>query len=569
VSSPKFPEPPPSATPTPIAEVDALLQKLAAKKGEWVQTPIPRRIELLRACIEATVAGASDWVVDAARAKGIDPASPRSGEEWLGGPMTVARNMRLLVETLEAGGTPRVPQVTTRSDGQKVARVFPANTFDKLMFTGITADVWIEPGHDATNGKLYREKAAGHAGAGKVALVLGAGNVASIGPMDALYKLFAEDEVVIVKTNPVNAYLGRHWERAMKPLIDAGFLAIVHGGADVGSHLTNHSLVETIHITGSDRTHDAIVWGADPDEQARRKAANEPLNNRPISSELGCVTPVLIVPGPWSESDIDFQARHVASMITNNASFNCNAAKVIVVAKGWALKDRFIAAVHAKLASIPPRKAYYPGAQQRYDGFLSHYPGAKPLSERANDVVPWTVIPDVAADGSEYALTNEAFCGVVAEVELDASDAAEFLAKAVPFANDDCWGTLSMMMLVHPATEKQYAAELDRAIAGLRYGGIGVNVWAGVIYGLCTPPWGAFPGHPLSDIRSGRGWVHNTYLLDHPQKTVLRAPFRINPTPAWFADHKTQQKLGEALVAFEVNPGWMKLPRVIGAALGG
>jgi hypothetical protein len=41
---------------------------------------------------------------------------------------------------------------------------------------------------------------------GKVALVLGAGNVASIGPMDVLYKLFVEDQVVLLKTNPYRRF---------------------------------------------------------------------------------------------------------------------------------------------------------------------------------------------------------------------------------------------------------------------------------------------------------------------------------------------------------------------------
>ena len=39
---------------------------------------------------------------------------------------------------------------------------------------------------------------------GKVALILGAGNVSSIPPMDALYKSFAEGFVNVVKMNPVN-----------------------------------------------------------------------------------------------------------------------------------------------------------------------------------------------------------------------------------------------------------------------------------------------------------------------------------------------------------------------------
>lgn len=569
MASPRFPEPPPSMEPTPIAEVDALLSKLHARREAWVQTPIPRRIQLLRECVQASVAAAEGWVEAACRAKGIDVSSSRAGEEWLGGPVTTIRNMRLLIETLEKGGQPAPVKVDTRPDGQMVARVFPGDLFDKLMFTGFTADVWMEPGKDATQGMIYRRKAAGETVEGKLALVLGAGNVASIGPMDALYKLFAEDEVVILKTNPVNAYLGPWIEQSLRPLIEEGVFAVVHGGAEVGKHLTNHELVETIHITGSDRTHDMIIWGSTPEEQAANKAAGTPINTRPISSELGCVTPVLIVPGPWSEKQLDYQARHVAAMVTNNASFNCNAAKVLVTAKGWPLRERFIEKVHAVLAGMPSRKAYYPGAHDRYQGFIDNYPQAKPLSVQGDEVVPWTVIPDVPADGNEYALSNEAFCGVLAEVSLDATTAGEFLDAATTFANDECWGTLSTMMLIHPKSEKDYADAFDRCIANLRFGGIGINVWAGVIYGLVVTTWGAHPGHPLEDIRSGRGVVHNTYLFEHPQKSVVKAPFVINPTPAWFSDHKTQDKLGRALVRFEARPGWSRLPSVIGAALRG
>ena len=81
--------------------------------------------------------------------------------------------------------------------------------------------------------------------------------------MDVLYKLFVEDEVVILKMNPVNAVAGPHIERAFKSLCDAGYLAIVYGGADVGAHLAQHPAVDTLHVTGSDRTYDAIVWGGD------------------------------------------------------------------------------------------------------------------------------------------------------------------------------------------------------------------------------------------------------------------------------------------------------------------
>ncbi len=569
MASPKFPEPPPAVPATSLQECDALLTQLAAKKDTWARLPIPERIALLEQSITATIGCAEEWVSAATRAKGIQAGSQRAGEEWLGGPMTLVRNMRLLVESLKEGGQPKPNSVIRRDDGQYVANVFPNNLMDRLMYTGFTAEVWIEPGKEPSQGKIYRDMLTGNVGPGKVSLVLGAGNVASIGPMDALYKLYTENEVVIVKTNPVNSYLGDFWAAAMKPFMDAGYMAVVHGGAEVGQHLCQHELVDTIHMTGSDRTYDAIVWGATPEDQEANKKAGTKINNKHVSAELGCVTPVLIVPGPWSDSDIDFQARHVAAMVTNNASFNCNAAKVLVTAKGWPLREKFVQRVNEILATMPSRKAYYPGANNRYEAFLENYPQARPLSESGEGMVPWTIIPDVPATAGEYALSNEAFCGVLAQVTLDATNAGEFLTKATDFANDDCWGSLSTMMLIHPSSQKEFNREFEDCVANLRYGGIGVNVWAGVIYGLVVTTWGAYPGHPPEDIRSGVGVVHNTFMFDHPQKSVIRAPFRINPTPAWFSDHKTQAELGRKLTLFEANPSWMGLPKVIMTALRG
>lgn len=68
----------------------------------------------------------------------------------------------------------------------------------------------------------------------KVALVLGAGNVSSIGPLDILYKLFVDNQVVLFKANPVNAYLGPLLEECFQALIAPGYLQIVYGGAEDG-----------------------------------------------------------------------------------------------------------------------------------------------------------------------------------------------------------------------------------------------------------------------------------------------------------------------------------------------
>ncbi|MCB9758348.1 MAG: aldehyde dehydrogenase [Alphaproteobacteria bacterium] len=562
MSSPLFPEPPPAIDPTPVDALDRAAERLTARKQDWATLGIPRRVDYLRRIIDGLMEVAPAWVADGCRNKGIPLGDALAGEEWLTGPVTTVRNARLLLEALEHGGAPKPPALHTRPDGQVVARVFPTNLQDRLMFAGTSAEVRILPGKPATQGRIYRESG----GSGAVCLILGAGNVSSIPPMDALHKLFVENEVCLIKMNPVNEWVGPHLERAFRCLIDDGFMAIVYGGIEVGKHLTDHPSVDTLHVTGSDRTYDAIVWGTDPEERARRKAAGDRLNERPFTAELGCVTPVIVVPGQWSEADLDYQARSVAGMVTQNASFNCNAAKVVVTDKAWPQREAFLERLRSVLAGSRPRKAYYPGAEARYSGFLDYYPDAERLGREGDDIVPWTLIPDVPPEAGEYALTNEAFCGVLAETSLEGGSAAAFLNQAVQFANDDCWGTLSCMLIIDPRTEKANKAALERALDELRYGGIAVNGWAGLVYGLCVTTWGAYPGHPPEDIRSGVGVVHNTFLFDHPEKSIVRQPFRQIPPPIWFDSHRSLSLLGQKLLEMEASPGW---GRLAGVALAG
>ncbi|BAU43093.1 aldehyde dehydrogenase family protein [Leptolyngbya sp. O-77] len=545
---------------------DTAIAHLQAHKSAWATLPIPARLDLLHRCIAGTVAVAEDWAIAACHAKGIDPNAPLAGEEWLLGPVGLLLNLRLLIQALAAGGQPRPVSMRLRADGQQVAQVFPDNPHDRLMWLGFRGEVWIEPVQPASQGRVYRP--GGNSTAG-VALVLGAGNVSAIAPMDALSKLFAENQVVLLKLNPVNDYVKPFLETALQPLIEGGFLAMITGDAAVGAFLCQHEGIDTIHVTGSHHTHDAILWGNTPAEQAERKAANHPAIAKPVTSELGCVTPILVVPGRWSAGDLQYQAQHVASMVAHNASFNCVAGKVLVLAKHWPQRNDFLAALKAALAATPARKAYYPGAQDRYQAFLDRYPQAIALAPRTPDIVPWTLIPDVPPSPGEYALTTEAFCGVLAEVSLDAGDTAAFLQQAVDFANETLWGTLSCVMLIDPATRRQNAEAVDRAIAQLRYGNIGINAWTGMNFLLSALTWGAFPGNPLSDIGSGRGFVHNAYLFDHPQKSVVYAPFHIRPKPIWFANHRTLQQVARRYVAFLERPGWKRLAQVAIAALGG
>jgi hypothetical protein len=166
---------------------------------------------------------------------------------------------------------------------------------------------------------------------------------------------------------------------------------------------------------------------------------------------------------------------------------------------------------------------------------------------------------------------SEAFCGLLAETGLDAKDPVDFLEKAVKFLNDVVWGTLNCCVIVHPKTmaDPTFAKAFDKAVADLRYGCVAINHWPALGYGLVSTTWGAFPGHTLEDIQSGRGVVHNTLMFEKPQKSVIRAPFRIAPTPPWFFTHKKAHEIGPKLARFEAEPSAFRLPSVVWSAIRG
>jgi acyl-CoA reductase-like NAD-dependent aldehyde dehydrogenase len=563
---------------TPEAKLDEKLARLKDRQRAFARTSPAEKARWVRELQARLVDVAPRWVSAACKAKGIDESSPLSGEEWIAGPALTIRNCRLLAGALDEiaqGGKPALDRKRIRRGphGGLAVGVVPYDAFDGAVAGGLSGETWLEPGIEeaelpANQAVFYDQREP----EGGLSLILGAGNVASIAPMDALYKMFVEGEVCVVKMNPVNEYLGPFFEEAFAPLIKEGFIDVVYGGAEVGSYLSYSDAVDDIHITGSDKTHDMIVWGPPGAERERRKAEDDPILKKRITSELGNVSPVMVVPGPYTEAELGSMAENVAGMITNNGSFNCNAAKLLILPKGWPERRRFLSLVEAALAKVPPRKAYYPGAFDRYAHLTEGREDVRKIGSPGPNHLPWTLVPGLdPKDEGERNFYTEPFCAILSEVELGSMDPAEFLEEAVAFANDRVWGTLNAMLFVHPRVEGDpaLAPKVDRALAALRYGTVAVNIWPAMSYAFVTTPWGGHPSATLKDIQSGLGWVHNTPMLEKIEKGVIRGPLKAFPKLAYFPGHRTLDVLGKKLVAFEASPSWLKVPAMAMAALRG
>ncbi|MHB8195320.1 MAG: aldehyde dehydrogenase family protein [Vulcanimicrobiaceae bacterium] len=572
--------PPSAPEPTPLPSIEAALAELAAAKGLWARLALREKLAYLTALRSRTRAHARAWAETAAQAKGV-AASPMAGEEWLSGPWAMLYALNRYERTLRAlerTGSIVFPSdaLSERRNGQLVVRVFPQTTYDRILLSGVTADVWMQPGITAENlqrhiAPFYRQVDP----PGRVSLVLGAGNIAAIPPLDVLYLMFNFGDVCILKMNPVNAYLGPIFEQIFAPLIEGHFLRIVYGAGDVGSYLSRHPSVEAVHITGSARTHDLIVWGNDDPAQ---RAGRTPQLQKPITSELGNVSPTIVVPGAWSDADIAFHAEQIATQKLHNGGFNCIASQVLILPSDWPQTPQLLAALEHVLRAAPTRPAYYPGAEDRAQRLIA---GTSPeQNSGASQPRACTLLRLDATDATQRLFQEEAFCNVLAYVELP-GDAGTFLHAAVAFANDRLHGTLGANLIVDPRTQTRHASELDAAIAALRYGCVAVNTWTGVGFLLTEAPWGAFPGETIDDVRSGIGQVHNAFFFSAAQKSVVRGPFApfprslrngeytLLPKPPWFITNRVAHRLGPALCDFEAAPSPFAAARVAAIAMQG
>jgi acyl-CoA reductase-like NAD-dependent aldehyde dehydrogenase len=564
------------------SQADEITERLARGEQVWAQTSLARRRQLLDRFKQLTGINAAEWVQVAARIKKLPAESPLVGEEWISGPWAVLTYATALARTLERldRGTDVLAGYPTRTTatGQLAIKVLPHTVYDRLLLNGFSAEVWMPPG--ITEARVRETAGLGERNPAQTrgaALVLGAGNIFSIAPLDTIYQLYAENRVAVLKLNPVTDALKPVFEKIFAPFIDLGVVEVLAGGVEIGSALAYHPGISAVHITGSEQTHDAIVWG--PGEQGRTaKAARARKLTKPITSELGGVAPVIVVPGQWSPADLRFQARHVATQRLHNAGSNCIAAQIVIVSSDWDQKGAFLAELRRALAGAYERPAWYPGSEDRVRDARERHPAG---AEAVGGAPARTLLTGLDLnDGAETAFGTEYFAPVLGVTELPGAG-EDFLAAAVTAANDRLGGTLGANLIIHPATRRALGEAFERQVAALRYGTIGINAWTGVGYLTADATWGAFPGHTLDDVQSGIGVVHNALLLDDPERTVVEGPFRpsprsllnrewaISPNPPWFVDNKTAATTGRLLTAFETRPRWGALPGIFASALRG
>jgi aldehyde dehydrogenase (NAD(P)+) len=280
-----------------------------------------------------------------------------------------------------------------------------------VLYKGISVEVRLQP--EVTEDRLEASRASFYKGSvhgGRTVLVLGAGNLSAIAPMDLITKLFNEGKVCLLKLSPVNDHLGPWLEDAFSEAVRRGVLCFTYGGADEGAYLAGHPGIDEIHLTGSDRTYDAMVWG--PPASARPEGAESTADYKADNRRVGKRVPRSGGARALSRSRAGLpgpQHRGWCSRTTCRSTVTppgCSSPRAAGKQRGALLNS-----IERALGEAPVRKAYYPGAENRYQTFTQGRKGLRSVGSAATGELPWTLMPGLdPTDPREIAFTTESFC---------------------------------------------------------------------------------------------------------------------------------------------------------------
>ena len=541
-------------------DIDRFITTLRTKSKEFNSISNVQLASMLEETISNIKEVAFFWATICSDNKGTTK-TPAEGEEWLGGPFASVLATQYYIKSLTNDDDLTEKKYNSEENSYKV---FPNNFSERITFPFIDAKVIFNKSMSFDDINKYRGFSKRYDIDPSITLVLGAGNFSSIPYLDVLYHLITRKSVILLKLNPVNEYLKPVFEKVFQNFIERGYIIVTTGNIDESKYMANHPGINHIHLTGSDKTFEDIVYGRELTDKERKTKSLSKINNKPITSELGNVTPIIIHPGKWSTSDIKYQARKIVTAKLNNNGFNCIAAQVVVLPDGWGQTDTLIKFVKHYMSKAKERKAYYPESIERLEK-LEKDKGY----ERVNALS--CVTPHLTREIKAYSKfeIDEVWSSTIYFKKIEYTSIEDFANKAIDYCNDELWGNLGVSVIIKDHDRKFNKHITNLYIDKLNYGTVAINEWAAIGYIIPQLPWGGFPGNRDNDIQSGQSVVHNSMLFESPLKGVVNTKFRISRLidPPWFVTNKKARRLFKNLTYYQINNSNINFLKLIFAAL--
>ena len=542
-------------------DIDRNISKLRVNSSEFLNIDKITLITLLNQTIENIKAISYYWATLASEKKGILNKS-KEGEEWIGGPFACIYAIQYFIDSLQnEDGL----NISNFDDSKKSYKVFPTKTIEKLLFPFLEGEVRFGKNLSFEQINEFRGFANRFKNnKSKITLILGAGNVSSIPVLDALFHMIAYKSVIYMKLNPVNDYLLPIFTQVFEPFISRGYMIITEGDMEASKYLTQHEGFHHTHLTGSNFTYENIVYGKILTDKERSVKTLHKVNKKPITTELGNVTPIIVHPGNWSRSEIKHQAKKIVTAKLNNSGFNCIAAQVIVLPKDWKHTQKLKDDILFYLKKVGDTTSYYPGASENLDQLLEteNYEQINNLSCNT----PF-LVSDLDLE-KEYA-NKEVWSTALYFKEIPYTSNENFCSNSIEYVNNELWGNLGVTVLIKNHKKKTNQSILNDYVENLKYGTVAINEWSALGFVIPTLPWGGYPGNKDNDIQSGQGYVHNSLLFESPQKGVVYSRFRLSPIidPPWFVTNKKAHRIFKNLTYYQATKSKINLVKLIFSTL--
>ena len=542
-------------------DIDRNISKLRVNSSEFLNIDKITLITLLNQTIENIKAISYYWATLASEKKGILNKS-KEGEEWIGGPFACIYAIQYFIDSLQnEDGL----NISNFDDSKKSYKVFPTKTIEKLLFPFLEGEVRFGKNLSFEQINEFRGFANRFKNnKSKITLILGAGNVSSIPVLDALFHMIAYKSVIYMKLNPVNDYLLPIFTQVFEPFISRGYMIITEGDMEASKYLTQHEGFHQTHLTGSNYTYENIVYGKILTDKERSVKTLPKINKKPITTELGNVTPIIVHPGNWSRSEIKHQAKKIVTEKLNNSGFNCIAAQVIVLPKDWKHTQKLKDDILFYLKKVGDTTSYYPGASENLDQLLEteNYEQINNLSCNT----PF-LVSDLDLE-KEYA-NKEVWSTALYFKEIPYTSNENFCSNSIEYVNNELWGNLGVTVLIKNHRKKTNQSILNDYVENLKYGTVAINEWSALGFVIPTLPWGGYPGNKDNDIQSGQGYVHNSLLFESPQKGVVYSRFRLSPIidPPWFVTNKKAHRIFKNLTYYQATKSKINLVKLIFSTL--
>ena len=486
---------------------DRAIAELRGGERAWARTPLARPPRTAPRARRGGLARGHEWVEIAARIKRLDPASPLVGEEWISGPyaLLVVRvragrdAARALVRREPARGVRdrhgagrRGPRSRCSRTGSSTACSSPATGPRSGRAPGSAATT---SGRRPASPSWPRADPRRRAGPGRREHLLdrAAGR--------ALPALRREPRRRTQAQPHHRARCDRCWGASSRRSSSA---TSSHRHRRGGRRRPPGAPpgIAAVHITGSEATHDAIVWGPAPGrrrppapswqadhQRARRRVAR---HRRPRA--LVGRRPAL--PGRARRHPAAAQRRPSTASRRRSSSS----------AADWPQKDASSSSLQRRSPTPLRDRPGTPAAAARVAAARAATRPRRASASRDARRPASTCRPN------ETAFATEWFAPVLGVAELPGRRRASSCEPPSTPPTSGCTARSARTSSSTPA-HRGARRHVRRAIAALRYGTIAINAWTGVGYLTPRATWGAFPGHTLDDIQSGIGVVHNALLL--------------------------------------------------------